>query len=188
MPFHVKIWYDGRQRVIRLPQRNSPEMIGTMSDNYFVLTNGVNGMKGIFWSIIAAFAAGVCGATQGAVNAMLGKNTGQYAMVVGISLAQAAMAALLMLRGGGGSFAGLLSPWLILAGALGVGIILGLSVSISSLGAVSVFVLVFAGQLVASTVIDYFGLFGVPRITVNPYKIVSILVILFGVYMLLKSA
>jgi transporter family-2 protein len=138
-------------------------------------------------SVILAMLAGIFGAIQGAINSHLGKTAGQYAMIIGVSLAQAIVASIILLRGGWGAFTAISSPWMIVAGILGVVIMFGVSYSIGSIGTLSVFILVMLGQVIASTLIDHFGLFGTPRLPVTPQKIGSILVIMLGVYWLLKS-
>ncbi len=52
-------------------------------------------------SLLMAFTAGVFAATQGAINAFIGKSTGQFIMIIGVSLVQALSAVFFLLRSGG---------------------------------------------------------------------------------------
>lgn len=138
-------------------------------------------------SIFLAFGSGLFGAVQGTINSQIGKNTSQFAMIIGVSLAQAFFASIFLFRGGPKAFTMISSPWMVVAGILGVVIMFGVSVSIQSIGTLSVFLLVLLGQIIASTLIDHFSLFGSLQIPITPQKIGSILVILLGVLGLLKS-
>jgi transporter family-2 protein len=144
-------------------------------------------MNGNLISVILAFSAGMLGALQGAINAQIGKASGQYAMIIGVSLIQAFIASMILMRGGWSAFASVSSPWMIVAGALGVIMMFSVSSSISSIGTLSVFVLVILGQIISSALIDHFGLFGTTR-PLSLQKIGSIFVIMLGVFWLIKSS
>jgi transporter family-2 protein len=75
---------------------------------------------------------------------------------------------------------------MIVAGVLGVVMMFSVSYSISSIGTLSVYVLVISGQIIASALIDHYGLFGTTR-HITPQKIGSIFVIIMGVFWLVKS-
>lgn len=144
-------------------------------------------MNGYFLGLLMAFAAGVFASAQGAINALIGKTTGQYLMVVTVSLMQAVVGAFFLLRTGGTMSANIV-PWILVAGALGMAIMFGISASISTIGTLTVFILLILGQIICSTVIDHFGLFGSPRLPITPQKIGSLAIILLGVYCLIKSS
>lgn len=77
--------------------------------------------------------------------------------------------------------------WYTVAGVLGLIILTSVMFSITKIGALNMFVLIILGQLMASTLIDQFGLFGSPTIPVKPMRIVSLAIIAFGVFLLLRS-
>jgi transporter family-2 protein len=143
-------------------------------------------MNGYTVSLLFAFFAGVLAATQGTINSLVGKTAGQYVMIIGVSLIQALLASLLLFRSGG-TLPGPILPWIMAAGIMGVGIMFGVSASIPTIGALTAFVLLILGQIVASALIDHFGWFGVTRAPITLQKIGSLLVILAGVYWLVKS-
>lgn len=143
-------------------------------------------MNGYITSIVLAFSAGLLGAVQGALNAQIGKASGQYGMIIGVSLVQAIVAGVFLIRGGWGAVSSISSPWMIAAGALGVIMMFSVSSSISSVGTLTVFVLVISGQIISSSIIDHFGLFGTVR-PLNLQKLVSIFIIMIGVFSLVKA-
>lgn len=144
-------------------------------------------MKGYFISVLLAFSAGLLGALQGTINAQAGKVFGQFAMIIGVSLTQVFIASMILMREGWSAFAPVFSPWMIVAGALGVIMMFSISSSISSIGTLPVFVLVILGQIIASALIDHFGLFGTTR-PLSLQKLGSIFVIMMGVFWLVKSS
>lgn len=137
-------------------------------------------------SVFLALGAGVFGAVQATINSDIGKTSGQWAMVVGVSLVQTVIASVMLMRSGWPAFTTSL-PWVVVAGVLGVGLMFSVSTAIGSIGALAVFVLVILGQVVGSALIDQLGLFGTPRISISPQKLASIVVILIGVYGVMKS-
>ncbi|MGK3945706.1 DMT family transporter, partial [Streptomyces caeruleatus] len=64
--------------------------------------------------------------------------------------------------------------------------VVGITVSISKIGALVTFVLVVLGQIITSAIIDHFGLLGMEINPINLLKITSILIILVGVFLLIK--
>ena len=144
-------------------------------------------MNGYLTSILLAFSAGILGAFQGSINAQISKVSGQYGMIIGVSLVQVILASALLLRGGLSIFASISSPWMIVAGVLGVIMMFSISSSISSIGTLTVFILVISGQIISSSLIDHFGLFGVAR-PLTLQKIISIIVIMIGVFSLVKAS
>jgi bacterial/archaeal transporter family-2 protein len=146
-------------------------------------------MNGYIMSVFLAVLAGLMSAVQGTVNAGIGKTNGQYVMIIGVSIVQAIVSGIILLKNGWPpSSSNLFSPWMILAGILGVGIMFGVSSSIGSIDPLTVYVLVILGQIITSAVINHFGILGVPRMPVTPQKIASILIILLGVYCLSKTS
>lgn len=147
-------------------------------------------MNMIILSIMMAFAAGVLGSVQGAINSLIGRTTGQYMMIAAVSLLQVLFSGIALAAQGGSvrSFTASSILWIVASALLGVVIMFSVSSSIGTIGTLPVFVLLILGQIVISAVIDHFGLFGSPRIPVTPQKIGSVLVIAAGVAWLVKSS
>ncbi|MGM0874796.1 MAG: hypothetical protein ACQEWV_08345 [Bacillota bacterium] len=89
-------------------------------------------MNGYLTSVLLAFFAGILGALQGSINAQIGKVSGQYGMIIGVSLIQVIVASSILMKGGWNAFASVPSPWMVVAGALGVIMMFSVSSSISS--------------------------------------------------------
>ncbi|MGC5327623.1 DMT family transporter [Brevibacillus sp. SYSU BS000544] len=138
-------------------------------------------------SLLLAFGAGLFLSVQGAINSFIGKTTGQYVMIIGVSIFQVIFASFFLLRAGGSLPINII-PWLAIAGAMGVGIMYSISASVGNIGTLLVFVLLILGQIFASSFIDHFGALGTPKQPLNLHKIGSLLVILAGVFWLVKSS
>ncbi|MNC27654.1 hypothetical protein D3C75_758320 [compost metagenome] len=111
-------------------------------------------------------------------------------MVAGVSLLQVLFSAALLFGKGGSLkvFSAQAVPWMLGSAVLGVVIMLAVSTAIGSIGTLQVYVLLILGQMIISTVIDHFGLFGSPRIVVNPQKLASIVLIAAGVIWFVRSS
>jgi len=142
-------------------------------------------------SILFAFLSGLLISTQGLINSIGSKAIGTPAMIAWLSLVQAVPPLLLMLirsqKVGWSASLTLGFKWYLFSGIIGIIILTILSFSISNIGSGSAFVIVVLGQIIGSAFADHFGLFGSPIRPVNPMRIVSIAVIIAGVFLLLKS-
>lgn len=140
-------------------------------------------------SFILAFSAGVLGVMQGMINAHIGKEQGQLVMIIGVSAVQIIVALLLVWRVKLAAPLDLqVIPWMVIAGVMGVAIMFGTSFATGKIGTLPVFVLIIVGQMLASSIIDHFGVLGLPRNPITLPKIGSILLILMGVLCLVKSS
>ncbi|TVX96699.1 DMT family transporter [Cohnella terricola] len=145
-------------------------------------------MKEYSYSLLLAFAAGMLTVLQGAINASIGRTNGQYAMIIGVSLVQVAMS-MVLLRAGGSfpTITSAFSPWMLVSGLLGVGIMFSVSKATGTAGALPVFVTAIAAQISASAVMGHWGLMGLPRSPFTLQKLGSMMLIAAGIYGLLKS-
>ena len=78
---------------------------------------------------------------------------------------------------------GTLPLWLLTAGVLSAGMIIGSSYLIPKIGIGAFFVLLVSGQVLAGLVFGYFGLFGVPASTLTMGKLLGALLVIGGVYL-----
>ncbi|MCD9025083.1 DMT family transporter [Cohnella silvisoli] len=144
-------------------------------------------MKANGFHLLLALAAGMLGVVQGMINAHIGKALGQYGMIVGVSAVQIFIASLVVWRFKSVPLQPSILLWIVIAGILGVGIMFGVSYATGTVGALPVFIFMIAGQIIASAIIDHFGLMGLPRNSFNLSKLGSILIIMTGVWCLMKS-
>ena len=131
-------------------------------------------------------------AVQGTLNSMLGKVIGLARATLFVQLTGALVASLLLLIPwtSGGSFANLgKAPWYSwLGGPLGVAIVFFVASSIAKVGAGLATTSIIVAQLFAAYLIDHFGLFGVERLPFSVYKIIGIVLISGGGWLLLRQA
>ncbi len=78
---------------------------------------------------------------------------------------------------------GTLPIWLLTAGVMSAGMIIGSSFLIPKIGIGAFFVLLVSGQVLAGMAFGYFGLFGVPASALSLGKIVGALLVIVGVYL-----
>ncbi len=142
--------------------------------------------------LILAAAAGAFMAAQGTSNSLLGRVIGLARATLLVQLSGAAIAGLLLLvpRASGGSFANLgQAPWYAwLGGPLGVAIVFFVAASIARVGAGLATTAIIVAQLFAAYLIDHYGLFGVERLPFSVQKIIGILLISGGGWLLLRQS
>jgi transporter family-2 protein len=74
------------------------------------------------------------------------------------------------------------TPWWIwIGGAFGAFYVVSTIILVNNVGAVSMLAFILAGQMIASVIIDHFGLVGYPINPISLYKIVGIVFIAAGV-------
>ena len=73
--------------------------------------------------------------------------------------------------------------WLWTAGIMSAGLIIGSSYLIPRLGLGTFFVLMVSGQVLASMIFGYFGLFGVPATAISIGKLLGAALVITGVYL-----
>ncbi|MGI3185263.1 DMT family transporter [Nioella aestuarii] len=78
---------------------------------------------------------------------------------------------------------GTLPLWLLTAGVMSAGMIIGSSFLIPRIGIGAFFVLLVSGQVLAGLVFGYFGLFGVPASDLTMGKVLGAVLVIGGVYL-----
>lgn len=79
------------------------------------------------------------------------------------------------------------APWWVwTGGALGAFFVLGTIVIVPRLGSAVTFALVVAGQMMASIVIDRYGLFGIPQTPLSPARLLGAALLVGGVLLVRK--
>lgn len=142
-----------------------------------------------YWSaLLIAALAGAAMALQGSLNSVLSKETGLleatlFVHVIGLAF----LGILFALRlNDGNLFDAGRAPWYsFLGGILGVAIIYGVVVAIPRIGVASATTAIIIFQVSTAMLIDYFGLFGLQSIPFNWYKLVGLLSLALGGYLVL---
>jgi transporter family-2 protein len=130
-------------------------------------------------------------ALQAPINATLGQRVGSLqAAFLSFAIGTVLLAAIAGLaRGGYGQLPearGL--PWYYLTGGLlGAAYVTTVLVTVRALGAGAVVAATIAGQLSASVVIDHFGLLGVERQAVTLGRLVGVVLLAAGVYLIVRE-
>ena len=151
--------------------------------------------RGLFTMVIIflffALLAGLIMSIHGVINSAGAKVVGLPTMLAFFSVVQAMPALLFILisqpsLGIIGTFAEGWK-WFLVAGFMGALIVTVMTLSIPKIGALTTFVLVVLGQIIASAITDHFGLFGLEVKSMNLMKMVSIFIIIAGVALLVKA-
>ncbi|MDI3280590.1 MAG: DMT family transporter [Bacillota bacterium] len=142
-------------------------------------------------ALLIAAGAGAAMAVQGGINTALGKAIGLLEATLVVHLLSAASAALLLfgLRLGQGDLQQVGStPWyLFLGGLLGVAITFGVVLSMKRVGVAAATTAIVVAQVLTAALVDHLGLFGLLRIPFSPVKVVGILLLGGGAWILLAK-
>jgi transporter family-2 protein len=133
---------------------------------------------------LLAFAAGVGGATQIAVQSRLGDRVGTIEAVATAAVVGGviALATLLVVRGSLGGIGDAVGgpKWQLLGGAMSVFIVLTITVAGPRIGVVATTAFLIAAQLSFATLIDRYGWFGVQTVPVSATRLVGIVLLVTG--------
>lgn len=141
----------------------------------------------IIWMVIAAVAGSLM-AIQGTFNSTLSKTIGLQGSTFSVHLIGLVAAGILLWVLGSGNLGKMGEvPWYAwLGGLIGVGIIVGVTVSIPKLGVGVATTAIISAQLLTAYAIDHFGLFGMETIPFNLAKLGGIALIVIGAKILLN--
>jgi bacterial/archaeal transporter family-2 protein len=140
--------------------------------------------------VLTALVGGLI-ALQAPINSQLGRSVGTFqAAFVSFALGTLLLALVASLaRGGFGQVAEArhLSWYYLTGGVLGAAYVTTVLVTVRSLGAGPVVAATIAGQLTASVVIDQFGLLGVARAPITIGKILGVVLLALGVWLIVRE-
>jgi bacterial/archaeal transporter family-2 protein len=137
-----------------------------------------------------AFAAGLAGAVQVAVQGRLGDRVGSLeavatAAVIGVVLSLALLVATRRsIAGVGDAVTG--PKWLLLGGVMGVFIVLAITVAGPRIGIVATTAFLIAAQFSLAAVIDRYGWFGVEQIAFSRLRVLGIVLLVAGAALTLR--
>jgi transporter family-2 protein len=137
-----------------------------------------------------AFAAGLGGAVQIAVQGRLGDRVGSLEAMATASLIGAviALAVLLLARRSLSGIADAFGApkWMLLGGAMSALIILAITIAGPRIGIVATTSVLIAAQFTLATVIDRYGWFGVERIAVSWPRVIGLALLAVGAALTLR--
>jgi bacterial/archaeal transporter family-2 protein len=119
---------------------------------------------------------------------MVGRRVGSVASSFVVHLSGTILAAIVLLLYGGENIREWRSLpwWLWLVGGFGVVLVLTINYTIPRIGAAAAITLIIVGQLVATMVIDQFGLFEVPVRPIDLSRIAAVAFLLIGSYLMIR--
>ena len=147
-------------------------------------------MSSTAFAAVLAFAAGLGGAVQIAVQGRLGDRVGSLeavttAAVVGCTIALAALlVARRSLAGVGDAIGG--PKWQLLGGVMSVFIVLAITVAGPRIGIVATTAFLIAAQFGLAAVIDRYGWFGVERVPLTWPRVLGIVLLVVGAALTLR--
>lgn len=142
------------------------------------------------WPFVAlALVAGAALPFQAAINAVLGRGTGNPLWASAISFTVGLIAVLLVCALARAPWPalpamGALPWWAWTGGALGALYVASSIIVIPKLGAATLVALVVAGQMLASLLLDHFGAFGLPQQGISAGRILGALMLIAGVVLI----
>jgi transporter family-2 protein len=140
--------------------------------------------------ILTALVGGLI-ALQAPINSMLGKATGSFqAAFLSFAIGTVVLAVIAAFaKGGFGTMGEARSlSWVYLTGGLlGAAYVTTVLVTVRELGAGPVVAATIAGQLSASVVLDQFGMLGLPKDPITLGKVVGIVLLAAGVYLVVRD-
>ena len=148
-------------------------------------------MSGAALAVPLALVAGIAGAMQVPVQGELGERIGAFGALAFSTAVSAVLSAtiLLIVRGGFSAYGDALRQplWLLTGGAMGVVVVLAITIGAPRIGTAATIGLLIAGQLGMGAVVDRFGLLGSDRIPVGWPRILGIVLLAAGAALSLKK-
>jgi transporter family-2 protein len=145
-------------------------------------------MQPIFVIILVGLLGGVAVGLQSPLASMLSQRLGVMESVFIVHIGGALVALLPLLIYGGGKLAQWRSmPWYTLtAGIFGLVVISAISYMIPRIGVAASITTIVAGQLLVGTILDHFGLLGAVERSLDPTRVIGLIVVLVGVWLTVK--
>ncbi len=148
-------------------------------------------MSGAALAVPLALVAGIAGAMQVPIQGELGERIGAFGALAISTLISAVLSAtiLLAVRGGFGAYGDALRQplWLLTGGAMGVIVVLAITIGAPRIGTAATIGLLIAGQLGMGAVVDRFGLLGLERIPIGWPRLLGIVLLAVGAALSLKK-
>lgn len=145
-------------------------------------------MTRLFLLLGIGAAAGAAIALQSIINAALSKRTGSLGSTLLVTIISiTAVTLLILFFPREADFKNLPGPsewYLYLGGILGIMIVLAPIFLVPRIGASATLSAIVVGQLVTALVIDQFGLFGLPRIEVTAARVIGLVLLIAGAFLL----
>jgi bacterial/archaeal transporter family-2 protein len=138
--------------------------------------------------ILIGLIGGVSVGLQSPISAAMGQRVGGTASSFIVHLSGMILSGLLLFLRGGEKIRDWASlPWYMLgAGLFGVVLYQSMTITFPRLGSTTMITLIIIGQLVTGIVIDHFGWFGVSVHSVSPARLLGVIVLMLGGYLIAR--
>ena len=145
-------------------------------------------MESTLLIILIGLAGGVAVGIQSPLASMISQRLGLFESVLIVHLGGAVLALIPLLIYGGGKLGQWRSlPWYTLAaGVFGLIVIGAISYMIPRVGVAASITTIVAGQLLVGTILDHFGLLGAVEKSLDPARVIGLVVVLAGVWLTVK--
>lgn len=140
-------------------------------------------------TVLAGLLGGIAVGLQSPLSGYMGQRVGGLGSSFIIHISGALLSGLLLfLRGGENIIAWRTLPWyaMLASGGFGVVLYLTLSVTLPRLGAATAISLIVVGQLGMGLLIDQFGFLGADIRPIDPTRIVALVLLLAGAYLMMR--
>jgi transporter family-2 protein len=146
-------------------------------------------MTALFPIICIGLIGGMAIGLQGPFSSMIGQRLGilEGVFIIHLGGAVAALVPLLFMGGGRlGDWQRL--PWYVLcSGFLGLVVVSAMAYMMPRIGAATAIVLIVAGQLVVSSLLDHFGFFGLAMKPVDTQRVAGLFIVFAGVWLTIRA-
>jgi bacterial/archaeal transporter family-2 protein len=145
-------------------------------------------MENLFLVLAVGLAGGVAVGLQGPLTSMMSERLGTMESIFIVHLGGAILAGLPLLVVRGGNLGAWRSvPWYALAaGALGLVVLGGVSYTIPRIGVATTVTLIVVAELITGALLDHFGLLGATVRVLDPARVIGILVLLVGTWLIMR--
>lgn len=148
-------------------------------------------MLNVIVLVFIGLIGGVAAAIQAPLTGLMGQRLGDLESVFITYVGGGVLIALIVLvcMSGGNLHAWHTLPWYVFcAGPLGLVIIGSISYAVPRLGAAPSATLLIAAHLILSSVIDHYGLFGVPQRSLDTSRLIGLVTLLVGTWLMVRNA
>ncbi|BCV22680.1 DMT family transporter [Moorella sp. Hama-1] len=145
---------------------------------FFFLAFGV----GAIWAIQPVINAGLARYTSSLVASTISFIIGSFVLILSVIIFHLLTKEPFRLE-----VLGQIKPIYYFGGVIGAAVVLSMTKIIPILGAGGVLSSAITGQLIMAAIIDQYGLFGAPRVTLNLIRIVGIVLLLIGVNLVIHK-
>lgn len=145
-------------------------------------------MQALIPILLIGLVSGVAVGLQSPLASMISQRLGMLESIFIIHIGGALLIAVPLIMFGGGNLGNWRSlPWYALAaGSMGLIVVAGISFLIPRVGVASAIILIIAGQLLISSILDHYGLLGVQVRHMDPPRILGLVIVFIGAWLTVR--